>query len=286
MRNILSVDVEEVFHATEVQLTTDTSLWAWYPPRVETQTRRVLEMLAHRGVKATFFVLGWVAQRYPGLIREIASQGHEVGCHSYAHRLVYEMTPEEFRADLARACRAIQDACGISPRAYRAPSYSITSRALWALEILVEFGFTHDSSIYPINHDRYGIPGFTRRAHFVSTPAGPILETPIATVRLSDSSVAPIGGGGYLRLLPYAYTAAGIRRLNYRENMAACIYFHPWELDTEQPRLARGLAGLRTYAGLAKMANKVDRLLTDFTFAALGEVHPVQAAQPRAAAGG
>jgi polysaccharide deacetylase family protein (PEP-CTERM system associated) len=169
---------------------------------------------------------------------------------------------------------AIENACGVTPRVYRAPSYSITQESMWALEILVEEGFVSDSSIYPIAHDRYGIPGSFRHPHTIETPAGPIREFPIATVRLSKGRIAPIGGGGYLRLLPYRYTSAGIRKLNRDEQQPACIYFHPWEIDPDQPRLASGLiARLRTYTGVKGMARKLDRLLTEFQFSTLSRVY-------------
>ena len=269
LRNIISVDVEEYFHPTEVAALVKPEQWATLPSRVEPQTRRVLDIFDRHHVTGTFFVLGWVARHNPGLIREIANRGHEIGCHSFAHRLVYDLTPAVFRDDTWQAIRAIQDACGRTPRVYRAPSYSITARSLWALEILVECGFTHDSSIYPIQHDRYGIPGFGRHARTIQTPAGPIVEVPIATAKLSGT-VAPVGGGAYLRLLPYRYTAAGIRRINEADQQPACMYFHPWELDPDQPRLARGwISRLRTYHGLRSMPGKLDQLLSDFPFGPL-----------------
>lgn len=280
MRNIISVDVEDYFHLSEVRHLVDPADWGKQPSRVENAVARVLDLLAAHGITGTFFILGWVAERYPALVRKIAGAGHEVACHSYAHRLVFEMTPREFRADTARALGAIGDACGRRPTVYRAPSYSIVSDSLWALEILVELGFTHDSSIYPIAHDRYGIPGFSRHATVVSTPSGPIMEVPIATVTLSGGNVAPVGGGAYLRLLPYCYTAAGIRRINRDERQPACIYFHPWELDPAQPRLAKGfLSRLRTYGGLRRMEAKLNALFRDFEFAPLSQVHPLAGPQ-------
>lgn len=285
MLNVLSVDVEDYFHPTELQTVADRRRWPSLPPRVEIGTTLLLEILARHNVKATFFVLGWVAQQQPQLIRQIASHGHDIGCHSYEHRLVYTLTRSQFRGDTEHAIKAIEDACGITPRAFRAPSYSITKRSWWALEELVECGFTHDSSIYPIVHDRYGIPGFGRHAQQIVTPAGAILEVPIATVRLSESRVIPVGGGGYLRLLPYRYTAAGIRRINKQEGQPACIYLHPWELDPSQPRLATGLISrLRTYTGLRTMESKLRRLLADFRFSTLETVHPAPAVETIASA--
>jgi polysaccharide deacetylase family protein (PEP-CTERM system associated) len=276
MLNVLSVDLEDYFHPTEVQQTVGPDEWISMPSRVEYSTQIVLDLLDKRDVKATFFVLGWVARHRPGLIREIASRGHEIGCHSYRHELVYALTPEEFEGDTRAAVQAIEDACGVTPRAYRAPSYSITARSMWALEVLASCGFTHDSSIFPISHDRYGIPGFDRHAKVISTAAGPILEVPVATVQLSRTTVAPVGGGAYLRLFPYRYTAAGIRQINSVERQPACIYFHPWELDPESPRVTSGLVSrMRTYTGLATVAPKIERLIEEFEFSTLSTVYPM-----------
>jgi len=273
--NVLTVDVEEYFHPTEVRAAVDQSAWGTLLSRVGPEVAFILDLFQANDVKATFFILGWVAEQYPKLVRSIADRGHEIGCHSYAHRLVYELTPVQFRHDTIRAISAIEDACGVAPRVYRAPSYSITRESFWALETLIECGFTHDSSIYPIAHDRYGIKGFQRFAHVLETPSGPITEVPIATVQLGNGGVAPIGGGGYLRLLPYRYTAAGMRKLNRVEQQPACVYFHPWEIDPYQPRVAEGLiARMRTYTGLKGMRRKLERLLSDFRFSTLTAVHP------------
>ena len=288
MTNAISVDVEDYFHPSEVQSYVGAGEWAALPSRVERATLEVLDLFGRHGVTGTFFVLGWVAERHPGLVRRIAEAGHDIGCHSFAHRIIYEMTPAEFRSDTKAAQAAIYDACGVLARSYRAPSYSVTSKSLWALDILAECGFTHDSSIYPISHDRYGIPGFNRHAHVIETQSGPLMEIPIASVKLSRGRVSPVGGGAYLRLLPYRYTAAGIRRINHEESQPACVYFHPWEIDTGQPRLARGLVSrLRTYGGLKGMMGKLDRLLRDFQFSSLAAVYPAKespAAESRAEA--
>ena len=277
MVNAITVDVEEYFHATEVQNTLGQTEWSSLPSRVEHQVHNTLDMFGARNVNATFFVLGWVAERFPGLIREVAEAGHEIACHSYAHQLVYDLSPAAFRSDTQRAVNAIRDACGVSPKIYRAPSYSITQKSLWALEILVECGFTHDSSIVPISHDRYGIPGSNRLPHVLSTPSGAILEIPAATVELAKGRVLPIGGGGYLRLLPYRYCSAGIRRVNERDRAPACIYFHPWELDPNMCRLPMGLvARWRTYSGLSGMQRKVERLLEEFEFSTISTAYPYQ----------
>jgi polysaccharide deacetylase family protein (PEP-CTERM system associated) len=278
MLNALTVDVEEYFHATEVQKALGVKQWNELPSRIEHQLWNTLQILDNNKTSATFLVLGWIAERYPKLVRAIASAGHEIGCHSYAHQLVYDLSREEFRSDTLRAKHAIQDACGVTPRIYRAPSYSITQKSLWALETLVECGFTHDSSIFPISHDRYGIPGSDRHPHLVKTPSGSIFEVPVATVALAKENVLPLGGGGYLRLLPYRYFSAGIRRANLRENLPACIYFHPWELDPGQERLPLDLISrLRTYTGLSGMQRKIERLLGEFAFSTISMVYPYPA---------
>jgi len=273
--NILSIDVEDYYHPTEVQRHISPDSWKSYPSRVETTMHSLLEAMAEVRVKSTCFILGWLAERHPRLVRQIAAEGHEIACHSYAHKLVFEMTPKEFREDTKRAVAVIEDACGITPRLYRAPSCSITAKSEWALEILADCGFTHDSSIYPVSHDRYGMPGSQRGAHVVHTASGPIIEVPVATADLGGV-VTPVGGGAYLRLFPYRYTAAGIRRMNSREHMPACLYVHPWEFDLHQPRLVRGFVGsLRTYYGLNSMEGKFSRLIRDFHFAPLSQVVPV-----------
>lgn len=274
--NAISIDVEDYFHPSEVQSTAGPLDWDRLPSRVEASTGRCLDLLARHNTRGTFFVLGWVAEKFPSLVRSIAAAGHEIACHSYAHQLVYDLGRDRFRADTDRAVKAIADAAGVMPRGYRAPSYSVTTRSLWALDVLAELGFRYDSSIYPVRHDRYGIPGFSRSPQSVVTGAGTLLEIPPATVQLSASRTAPVGGGGYLRLLPFAYTAAGIRRMNHVDRIPACIYFHPWEIDTGAPRMASGpLARLRTYFGLGGMEKKLDRLLSSFRFGAIADVFPV-----------
>ncbi len=279
MFNIFSVDVEDYFHPSE--LAGGMKGWDSFSSRVQIGTEFLLESLAAHQVHGTFFVLGWVAWRHPKLVRRIAEAGHEIGCHSYHHELVYNLTPSQFERDTLAAVRAIEDAAGVSPRIYRAPSYSVTARSLWALDKLVCCGFTHDSSIYPIVHDRYGIPSFTRRAGTVQTPSGRIIEVPVATVHLGRNHIAPVGGGAYMRLFPYCYTAAGIRRINQQERQPACMYFHPWEMDPDQPRLsASTVSRIRTYAGLNTMRRKMKRLLTDFQFDTMTAIYPVTADLP------
>jgi polysaccharide deacetylase family protein (PEP-CTERM system associated) len=271
MTNVFSVDLEDYFHPTEVS--TDATNWPRFAARIEIGTNFLLDLLAEHQTLATFFILGWVADSHPKLVRRITEAGHEIGCHSYYHKLVYSLTPTEFREDTRQAMHAIEDVCGLSPRLYRAPSYSIVSKSFWALDILAELGFTHDSSIYPMVHDRYGIPGFSRHAHTIQTLSGPILEVPIATARLSAKHVTPVGGGAYLRLFPYRYAAAGIRQINRVEQQPACIYTHPWELDPDQPRVTKGfISRIRTYGGLGTMRGKLKQMFQDFRFSTIGDV--------------
>ncbi|MCS7043639.1 MAG: DUF3473 domain-containing protein [Bryobacteraceae bacterium] len=281
MTNILTIDVEDYFHPTEVQRSVDPSRWDSFPSRVEEATALVLDLLGEAGVKATFFILGWVAARKPALVRRIAAAGHELGCHSYSHALVFGLTPSAFRQDTENGADAIAQASGIRPRAYRAPSFSITARSLWALEVLLECGFDTDSSIYPVRHDRYGIPDQPFFPHRIQTPSGTIVEVPPAAVPLQARRNVPAGGGAYLRLLPYHYTSAAIRLLNRQHQSPACLYVHPWEFDSAQPRLASGLiARLRTYLGLRSMGPKLARLLREFSFAPVREVCPPDGPYP------
>jgi polysaccharide deacetylase family protein (PEP-CTERM system associated) len=234
--------------------------------RVVGNTRRLLDLFDEHHVAATFFVLGWVASRYPAIVREIAARGHEIASHGFAHRLVYELTPGEFRADIRRARQVLEDASGQPVTGYRAPSYSITRRSLWALDVLVEEGYTFDSSVFPIHHDRYGIPGTPRHPHVLTLAAGSLIEVPPSTVRVGAMTL-PVAGGGYFRLLPYGWTRWGIDRLNNREQRPAIFFLHPWELDADQPRLpVKGLSRVRHYRNLDQTESRLRRLLSAFRF--------------------
>jgi len=273
MINALSFDVEDYFHAHAFSGIVRFEEWPSLEERVVTNTRRLLDLLDEYQVAATFFTLGWVAERHPSLIREIAQRGHEVGSHGYAHRLVYAMTPAEFRADTARAKAAIEDAIGAPILGYRAPTFSITRESLWALEILHSEGFRYDSSIFPIVHDRYGIPNAPRFPHKIALPEGrEIVEFPLSTIPVAGQRI-PVAGGGYLRLIPYPLLRAALRRINVREGRPAIIYLHPWEFDPEQPRLPVGpLTRFRHYVNLRTTQVKLTNLLTDFRFGSLSQV--------------
>lgn len=273
MANALSFDVEEYFQVEAFKNVIDTSQWGELPSRVAVSTHRLLDILdAHRR-SATFFVLGWVADRQPKLVREIAERGHEVACHSYAHRVVYGMDRNTFRHDVRRAKRAIEDAAGVPVIGYRAPTCSIVRETMWALEVLVEEGFRYDSSIFPIHHDRYGIPAAPRFPHRIGLRGGgEIVEFPMSTIRLAGQNV-PFCGGGYFRLAPYRLVRAAIRRVNRRDGMPVLVYLHPWEIDPDQPRVAvRGLSRFRHYVNLRRTEAKLSRLLRDFSFAPVARV--------------
>ena len=270
--NAMSVDVEEYFHASALERVAPRSTWDTLPSRVVPMTERLLEMFAAHGVTATFFVLGWVAERYPALVRSIVNAGHELASHGYWHQVIYTIAPDEFRADVRRSKQVLEDCSGRAVVGYRAPSFSITRRSLWALDILLEEGFTYDSSIFPVRHDRYGIPEAPRHAYSLPRPAGTLTEVPPSTVTIAGQNLA-VAGGGYFRLLPYAWTRAGISRLNRQEDRPAIFYLHPWEVDPEQPRLALGrLAGLRHYGNLATTQQKLERLLGAFRFGPIRDV--------------
>jgi polysaccharide deacetylase family protein (PEP-CTERM system associated) len=270
--NAMTIDVEEYFQVSAFDAILPRSRWDAMESRVVANTERLLDIFEEHDVRATFFVLGWVAERFPGLVSAIASHGHEVASHGYGHQLVYDLSPTAFREDIRRSKAVIESAAGMPLRGYRAPSFSITSRSLWALDVLIEEGFAYDASIFPIHHDRYGIPGAPRFPHAVARTSGRIVEVPGSTARVGSVNV-PVAGGGYFRMLPYRWTKWGIRRLNLRERQAAVFYLHPWEVDPGQPRLAAGrLSTLRHYRNLRLTEMRLRRLLSDFQFGTLQSV--------------
>jgi polysaccharide deacetylase family protein (PEP-CTERM system associated) len=270
LKDVVSVDVEDYFHAEAMAPVVQRSQWDKYTSRVEGNTQRLLDLFASHQVHATFFVVGWVAERSPSLIREIASGGHELACHSYWHRLIYKLDPKDFREDTQRAKDIIEQTAGVAIFGYRAPTYSIVASSLWALEILVELGFTYDSSIFPIHHDRYGIPSAPRAPFRIKTPAGLLLEYPLTTFRIGNHSM-PVAGGGYLRLLPQWYTRLGISRAR-REGLPIISYVHPWEIDPDQPRLPVTVTSrLRHYTNLSKTYERLSVMLREGTFTSFRE---------------
>ena len=270
--NVMTVDVEDYFHVSAFDGIVSRARWDTFESRVSRNTDALLEIFDAAHVRATFFVLGWVADRFPALVRRIADLGHEVASHSFQHRLLYELTPAQFREDVRQAKRAIEDASGQPVVGFRAPSYSIVKSSLWAIDVLIEEGYTYDSSIFPIHHDRYGIPDAPRHPYVVERSGGSLLELPGSTVRLGGVNL-PIAGGGYFRQLPYAWTRWGIKRVNRVERQPVVFYLHPWEIDPDQPRIPVGAARrVRHYRGLDRTRERLGRLLHDFRFDAVSSV--------------
>ena len=276
MINALTIDVEDYFQVNAFAGHIRQDQWNTYPLRVDGNTRRILDMLDRFSLSATFFILGWVAERLPALTKEIHRRGHEIACHGYGHELVYVIGPERFRADIRRSKKLLEDQCGERVNGYRAPSYSITGRSLWALDILAEEGFTYDSSIFPVLHDTYGIPDAERFPHRIQTGAGPLVEFPLTTLPLQlgwKKMRLPIAGGGYLRLLPVGVVRRGIEAINQREEQSAVLYFHPWEIDPDQPRIKASLKSrFRHYLNLGKTEQKLTHLFSRIRFAPMNEV--------------
>jgi len=273
MVNALTVDVEDYFHVQAFANVITPSQWCHYPIRVENNTRRLLEIFGRRGIRATFFVLGWVAERCPALIREICMAGHEIGCHGYNHRLIGRSAERIFREDTIRAKSILEELTGVLVKSYRAPSYSVTTHTLWALDILEEAGFEYDSSIFPVVHDQYGIPDAPRFLHYRSLGDGRrIVEFPPSTLSAYGANL-PVAGGGYFRFLPYWITAWAIRRINEKEAQPAMFYLHPWEIDPAQPRIAASWCSrFRHYQNLHSTEQKLASLLADFSWAPMSAV--------------
>jgi len=270
--NALSVDVEEYFTVQALDEVVPRERWPAQPLRADEQTRRLLDLFDGHGVRATFFVLGWVGERHPALVREIHARGHEVAAHSYWHKLVFDMTPESFREDLRRVRALLEDTIGAPVTGYRAPTYSVTQRSLWALEILAEEGFRYSSSIFPIVHDRYGIPDYARFPVRLDFGGRRLWEFPLTTLKVGGRNL-PVAGGGYLRLLPARSVALALAHVNNVEEQPAILYLHPWEIDPAIPRFRQGLLrDTRGYVGLDGMLGKLDYLLSVLRFARVDDV--------------
>ena len=264
--NAMSVDVEDYFQASAFDRLVSRTSWYERESRVVGNTHRLLEFFHSHHVHGTFFILGWIAERFPSLVREIAALGHEVASHGFHHQLIYTLAPDQFRDDVRRAKAVIEDAGGCAVHGYRAPSFSIVRESLWALDVLIEEGYRYDASVFPIHHDRYGIPDAPRRAHVIERGAGSIVEVPASTVRLGRVNV-PIAGGGYFRLLPYGFTKWGISRVNTVDRNPVVFYIHPWEIDPDQPRLpVSRVTRWRHYSNLDDTLNRLGRLVQDFAF--------------------
>lgn len=264
VNNYLTIDVEDYFQVSAFEDIIDSASWDTMEDRVLHNTEKILKLLAEYRTKATFFIVGWIAEKHPQLIKAIHDQGHSIGVHSYWHRKVYDLSPDEFRQDTFKAKSLLEDIIGTHVLGYRAPSYSITNKSLWALDILKELGFTYDSSIFPIYHDTYGIPDAPR---FTYCHPNGLIEYPISTALIFGRKI-PVSGGGYFRLFPYFFTRYTLRTINSDENKPFVFYFHPWEIDPEQPRMqhAKLLSRFRHYNNLQTTSARLRRLLADFPF--------------------
>jgi len=267
MINALSFDIEEYFHAEVFSGVVRREQWSGLESRVARTTELLLDVLDEATTAATFFVLGWVAERHAALVRRIAERGHEVACHGYGHQMITRLSRSEFTADVERAKGLVEDAAGVGVIGYRAPTFSVVRETLWSLEVLADQGFQYDSSIFPIVHDRYGIPDAPRFPHRRTTKSGAELtEFPLSTVVRGRWRI-PVAGGGYFRLLPYWVTCRALRDINAREGQPAMVYLHPWELDADQPRLPMGrLSRFRHSVNTRRTESKLRRLLREFEF--------------------
>ncbi|MEJ2610836.1 MAG: DUF3473 domain-containing protein [Candidatus Thiodiazotropha sp.] len=271
--NAITVDVEDYYQVSAFAKQIKKDVWESFESRVERNTHRLLDIFEKKKIKGTFFVLGWVAERNQKLVKEIADQGHEVACHGYSHDLIYNQTPEQFLEETSRAKEIIEDIIGVKVKGYRAASYSIISKSLWALDILSELGFEYDSSIFPIMHDRYGIPGAQTIPHILETEKGNrIIEYPLSTVGFSKRRF-PVSGGGYFRLFPYWLSKAGLKRVNVHDQVPFIFYMHPWEIDEGQPRIESSrLSKFRHYNNIDKFEVRLLRLIDDFEFSTVSNV--------------
>lgn len=269
--NAMSVDVEDYFQVSAFEKILPREVWSSLPVRVEFNTYKILQLFEQYNIMATFFVLGWVAERYPNLVRDIVKGNHELASHGYWHQRVHTLNPNEFRKDVLKSKQLLEDLSGIEVKGYRAPSYSINYRNQWAMNILEELGFVYSSSVYPIKHDIYGWPT-APRFMFTSTPGG-FIEIPISTYKLGQKNI-PCGGGGYFRLFPYQLSKYTIQQVNEKDKRACVFYFHPWEIDPNQPRQQHinFKTRFRHYCNLSGMQNKLERLLRDFNWGTIDNV--------------
>ena len=267
MKNALTIDVEDYFQVAALAPWAPRNQWQNFELRVEQNTNKILSLLSEKQIKATFFVLGWVAERSPQVVKSIISEGHELASHGYSHQLIYRQTPDEFRQETLRSKQLLEDISGQAIEGYRAASYSITKDSLWALDILAEAGFRYDSSIFPVRHDKYGIPGAEELPHRITSPKGhELTEFPITALKLGNYRL-PIAGGGYFRLFPYWFSRWGLSQVNRKQQQPFIFYLHPWEVDPEQPKLpATGLSKFRHYNNLDICEKRLKSLLDSFEF--------------------
>ncbi|MBW7470071.1 DUF3473 domain-containing protein [Marinobacter sp. M216] len=272
IQNALTIDVEDYFQVAALSEAVERDDWSSMEYRVEANTDRLLELFDSHNIKATFFTLGWVAERSPALVRRIRDAGHEIASHGYSHQLIYDQTPELFREETRRSKRILEDITGEPVTGYRAASYSITSKSRWALDVLCDEGFTWDSSIFPVHHDRYGMPGTPFEPYQLRAPGGGLLtEFPLSTCPIGRYRL-PIAGGGYFRLFPYWFSRWGLGQIN-KAGQPFIFYLHPWEIDPDQPRLkVKAFSRFRHYNNLDKCMSRLESLLGDFRFGPVSSV--------------
>lgn len=280
IKNAMTIDVEDYFQVSAFEKFIDRSEWDYIPCRVEVNMDRILNLFSEKSIKATFFTLGWVADRYPEMVRRIVKEGHELASHGYSHTRVTQLSKEEFRADVDKTKKLLEDISGMEVKGYRAPSYSIGSNNLWALDVLYDVGYRYSSSIYPVKHDLYGMPEASRFAFYPRGQNG-ILEIPITTVRFGKKNL-PCGGGGFFRLYPYLLSRWALKQVNNIEQQSGMFYFHPWEIDPDQPR-QQGInfkTRFRHYLNLERMESRLHALLRDFSWGRMDEIFLIKTASP------
>ncbi len=271
MPHILTVDVEDWFHTQASSQAVSLKEWEDYPVRIHNNTARLLELFARYQVKATFFVLGWVAEKFPDIVENILKSGHEIASHGYSHQLIYKQSLEEFQEDLGKSLQTLEKIAGQKIIGYRAPSFSIRQGNNWVFDKLYELGIRYDSSIFPVWHDLYGIPSAPRFPFPIRLQDNQVIwEFPLSTVKMFGRNI-PLAGGGYLRLFPYWFTRRGLKSLEAQNHMGI-VYIHPWELDQDQPKLElNGLSRFRQYTNIKSMYHKMEKLLSEFEFISMGE---------------
>ena len=272
MKNVLTIDVEDWFQVETLSESIGSNEWEGFKSRLLPNLLKILNLLEEKKIKATFFVLGWIAERFPDLVLMIKQQGHEIGSHGYAHQLVYKQDEKSFEEDVKKSKDILENIIEEKILGYRAPSFSIIPSCFWAYNILAKLGIKYDSSIFPVRHLTYGIPDAPRFPFTINLDGGnKIMEFPLSTVRIFGQNF-PVGGGGYLRLFPYAYTRWSIKNLN-RQNKRAIVYFHPWEIDPHQPKQKVKISSrIRHYSNLSVMQDRVERLLNDFDFGSIKQI--------------
>lgn len=269
----MTVDVEDYYHVAAFANVIKPDDWPQWPSRVEANTDRLLGLFDQANIKITFFILGWVAEHYPQIVRKIHAQGHEIASHGYSHQLIYKQSPEVFRAETAKSKQLLEDLTQTPITGYRAASYSITRKSLWALDVLAELGFTWDSSIFPTRHDNYGIPGSPEEPYRIITSNGTsLLEFPLTTAKVLGQAI-PAAGGGYFRQYPYALSRWLFNRASDNQTKPQIFYLHPWEVDPEQPRVpnASWFSNFRHYTNLNRCLPRLERMINDFPFGTMSQ---------------